>query len=75
MIFLSQPLGVGLSYENVSSYTAVEPKLRGFDNATKTDTTYLAAVVAWRAVQSIFAALPEMNPRVVSKEFHLWTER
>jgi carboxypeptidase C (cathepsin A) len=39
-----------------------------------TDSTEAAAVDAWKALQSFYAALPEIDPVVQSKTFHLATQ-
>jgi carboxypeptidase D len=61
LLFLSQPLRVGFSYQQI--------------NATSTDTTELAAIGAWQAIQAFLAELPRMNPRTRTRDLNLWTER
>ncbi|KAB5536412.1 Alpha/Beta hydrolase protein [Coniochaeta sp. 2T2.1] len=63
LLFLSQPLGVGLSYGTEVSVI----------NITAIDTTRLAAMAAWKAVQAFVVELPRMSPRVASRDFNLWT--
>jgi hypothetical protein len=38
------------------------------------DTTDLAAVAAWEILQGFYSALPQLDSKVKSKEFNLWTE-
>jgi hypothetical protein len=80
MLFLSQPVGVGFSYqdEEIGSYNAVTG---GFINATEApptgrwpildpinegeiDTTELAAIAAWEILQGFLSALPQLDPGV-----------
>lgn len=87
MLFLSQPVGVGFSYatkgpgyideyfgtfENttVANATGRFP----FIDATKIDTTDLAAAAAWEVIQGFYSALPQLAPNVTSTEFNLATE-
>lgn len=39
-----------------------------------TDTTELAAVAAWEVLQGFYAALPQLDAKVHSTKFNLWTE-
>lgn len=41
---------------------------------SKYDTTDRAAVVAWEALQAFYGALPQLDAKVTSREFNLWTE-
>lgn len=43
-------------------------------NATKTDTTDLAARAAWEVVQGFLGGLPDLDSKIKSKSFNLWTE-
>lgn len=43
-------------------------------NALIIDTTNLAAVAAWEALQGFYSALPQLDSEVKSKSFNLWTE-
>lgn len=80
MLFLSQPVGVGFSYQDeaVGSLNAVTG---GFENATEApptgrypildpinegdiDTTELAAIAAWHIFQGFLSALPQLDPEV-----------
>lgn len=79
MLFLSQPVGVGFSYqeEAIGSYGYTG----GFLNATQAppdgrypildpinrgevDTTDLAAIAAWEILQGFLSALPQLDPEV-----------
>lgn len=43
-------------------------------NATELSTTDLAAVSAWHVIQGFLSALPQLDGKVASKTFNLWTE-
>lgn len=87
MLFLSQPLGVGFSYSGVEP-GSLDPYFGTFLNssqaqpdgrypvidATKIDTTDLAAVAAWEVLQGFYSALPQLDSDVKSKVFNLATE-
>ncbi|KAJ9231214.1 hypothetical protein DTO169E5_8102 [Paecilomyces variotii] len=87
LLFLSQPLGVGFSYAekepgslNPLTGEYEDPSFAGVQgrypviNATLIDTTNLAAVAAWEALQGFYSALPQLDSEVKSKSFNLWTE-
>lgn len=87
MLFLSQPLGVGFSYESKAPgsldpyfgayLNATEAPPNGrypVINATRIDTTDLAAVAAWEVIQGFLDALPQLAPKVKSRTFNLATE-
>ncbi|KAI4851540.1 peptidase S10, serine carboxypeptidase [Aureobasidium sp. EXF-8845] len=88
MLFLSQPFGVGFSYQEEeegsfnpvtgSFLNATEANATGtypVINATEIDTTDLAAVAAWHVLQGFLSALPQLDCEIGSnKEFNLWTE-
>ncbi|KAK7911776.1 hypothetical protein PG985_014257 [Apiospora marii] len=86
MLFLSQPVGVGFSYQNkihgtYDNNTGVATnssnptgRFSGIQNDYTTDTTALAAVTAWEVMQAFFGTLPRLDPTVKSRRFHLWTE-
>lgn len=86
MLFLSQPLGVGFSYETqapgyYNPYTELvqnqpDGPLGRYPviNATAIDTTQLAAVAAWEVIQGFYSALPQLDANVTSKIFNLATE-
>ncbi|KAK8153931.1 Alpha/Beta hydrolase protein [Phyllosticta citrichinensis] len=86
MLYLSQPLGVGFSYQ--------KKKLGCYDKESKKwkdcphpngrradidpyayDTTEKAAVAAWDVVQAFFAGLPKLSPTISKDaEFNMWGE-
>ncbi|KAJ5753870.1 uncharacterized protein N7511_008023 [Penicillium nucicola] len=87
MLFLSQPLGVGFSYAEkapgtLNPVTGVfeDADFAGVDgrypviNATKIDTTNLAAIATWEVLQGFLGALPKLDSKIKSKSFNLWTE-
>lgn len=86
MLFISQPIGVGLSYGSteeikidssiVGSDTAAPPLEGRFPTANylAVNSTELAAVDAWNTIQTFYASLPEINPEIKSKTFHLATQ-
>ena len=43
-------------------------------NATELSTTDLAAVATWHVLQGFLSALPQLDGKVKSKTFNLWTE-
>lgn len=88
MLFLSQPFGVGFSYQEEEK-GSLNPVTGSFENATlanatgiypvinatEIDTTDLAAVAAWHVLQGFLGALPQLDAEIGSnKEFNLWTE-
>jgi carboxypeptidase C (cathepsin A) len=87
MLFLSQPFGVGFSYEeevagsaNVFTGNTENATYGGIDgeypviDASTMDTTDLAAVAAWHVLQGFLGALPQLDSPITSKVFNLWTE-
>ncbi|KEF59060.1 carboxypeptidase D [Exophiala aquamarina CBS 119918] len=87
MLFLSQPVGVGFSYGSkqpgsldeffgwyVNATSANVTGRYPVINATAIDTTDLAAVAAWEVLQGFYSALPQLDSRVQSTQFNLWTE-
>ncbi|KAK8029646.1 carboxypeptidase protein [Apiospora rasikravindrae] len=86
MLFLSQPVGVGFSYQekiegNYDNATGVATnssnptgRFSGIRDDYSTDRTALAAVTAWEVMQAFFGTLPRLDPTVQSCRFHLWTE-
>ncbi|KAI0406004.1 Alpha/Beta hydrolase protein [Xylaria palmicola] len=85
MLFLSQPIGVGFSYE--TEVVGVVDKKTGFPvNSSRPDgryssvdpyrfdTTQLAAVGTWEVIQAFLEELPNLDKRVKSRSFNLWTE-
>lgn len=72
MLFLSQPVGVGFSYETTRTdeegrYSLVDP-----DTANTTDA---AAVGAWHILQAFLDLSPQLDPDITNFTFNLWTER
>ncbi|KAK6858042.1 peptidase S10- serine carboxypeptidase [Apiospora arundinis] len=87
MIFLSQPVGVGFSYQTkvegtynnttgLISNSSTNPtgRFSVINEDYNTTTTAAAAVTAWEVMQAFFGALPRLDPTVKSRKFHLWTE-
>lgn len=88
MLFLSQPVGVGFSYEEKeagsenpvtgafqNASVATPDGIYPVINASAIDTTDLAAMAAWEIFQGFLGALPQLDPGLdVKKEFNLWTE-
>ncbi|PLN82910.1 carboxypeptidase 2 [Aspergillus taichungensis] len=87
MLFLSQPVGVGFSYSDTEAgslnpFTGVveNAKFDGIQgrypviNATKISTTDLAAHATWEVLQGFLGGLPQLDSKIKSKEFSLWTE-
>ncbi|KAI0206774.1 Alpha/Beta hydrolase protein [Astrocystis sublimbata] len=85
MLFLSQPIGVGFSYE--TEVVGVVDPVTGFPKNSSTpdgrysdvnpyrfDTTQLAAVGTWEVVQALIEELPTLDEKVKSRSFNLWTE-
>ena len=60
------------SFEN-SSFAGVTGRYPVI-NATALDTTDLSAVAAWHVLQGFIGALPQLDAKITSKEFNLWTE-
>jgi hypothetical protein len=77
LLILSQPLGVGFSYESrtEATYNGRGPYLLPYVNATSIDRSDLAAIATWHVVQEFLKKLPRISDKIKSKEFHLWTER
>jgi hypothetical protein len=72
MLYLSQPVGVGFSYETTRTdgegrYSLVDP-----DTANTTDA---AAVGAWHILQAFLELSPQLDPDIRNFTFNLWTER
>lgn len=86
MLFISQPLGTGFSYSeevagSLNPYTGeVENSTYGVNgeypviDSDKLSTTDLAAVATWHVLQAFLDALPQLDGKVQSKTFNLWTE-
>lgn len=72
MLYLSQPVGVGFSYQTTSTdsngrYSLVDPNL--------TNRTEAAAVGAWHILQAFLDLSPKLDPNIQDFTFNLWTER
>ncbi|KAJ5093198.1 hypothetical protein N7456_009059 [Penicillium angulare] len=84
VLFISQPVGVGFSYSGEQAYDASLRPVNSSSkdaiaryptiNATKIDTTELAAKATWEILQGFLSALPQLDSTVKSKSFNLWTE-
>ncbi|RYC60002.1 hypothetical protein CHU98_g6230 [Xylaria longipes] len=84
MLFLSQPIGVGFSYETevvgVVNRTGFPVKSSHPDgrysdvDPYRFDTTQLAAVGTWEVLQALLEELPRLDNKVKSRSFNLWTE-
>ncbi|KAK7705003.1 hypothetical protein SLS57_010286 [Botryosphaeria dothidea] len=71
MLYLSQPVGVGFSYETTQEttdgrYSIVDPDT--------TNTTYAAAVGAWELIQTFLELSERLDPDISNRTFNLWTE-
>ncbi|KAI4924239.1 uncharacterized protein J4E92_007320 [Alternaria infectoria] len=71
MLYLSQPVGVGFSYETTETdedgrYSLVDP-----DTANTTDA---AAIGAWHILQAFLELSPQLDPDITNFTFNLWTE-
>jgi hypothetical protein len=66
ILFLSQPLGVGFSYQSQKGNGST---------ISVTDTSEKAAVAAWDVLQAFMQALPILDSVVKTQTVHLWTER
>ncbi|KAL9624406.1 MAG: hypothetical protein Q9160_001368 [Pyrenula sp. 1 TL-2023] len=87
MLFLSQPVGVGFSYEyevegspnnftgavENSTYGGIDGRYPGI-NVGEISTSDQAAAAAWEILQGFYSALPQLDGEVASTEFNLATE-
>lgn len=87
MLFISQPVGVGFSYEyeiegsaneytgvtENASYGGVDGRYPGI-NIGEISTTDQAAVATWEILQGFYSVLPQLDNEVESTEFNLATE-
>lgn len=72
MLYLSQPVGVGYSYETTNTtedgrYSLVDPNT--------TNNTYAAAVGAWHILQAFLELSPRLDSDITNRTFNLATER
>ncbi|PGG96551.1 carboxypeptidase D [Blastomyces parvus] len=87
MLFLSQPLGVGFSYATTQAGSmnnitgVIEPEaVAGVQGRFAScshwavDTTDGAAVMVWNVLQGFYSALPQLDSKIKSRSFNLWTE-
>ena len=88
LLFLSQPIGVGFSYESTEvgywdedsrnvTLQPIEGQNEGRHSVVDpetTDTTYLAAIGAWEVLQAFYWNLPKLDMEVKNRTFNLWTE-
>ena len=86
LLFISQPLGTGFSYAKEEP-GSLNPFTGEVQNATfggvtgeypydssSIGTTDMAAMAAWHILQGFLSALPQLDGKVKSKTFNLWTE-
>ena len=85
MLFLSQPVGVGFSYEDAVVGRYNGSRFLNESQATpdgryslvapnRTNTTYAAAVGAWHILQAFLDLSPQLDPDIQNFTFNLWTE-
>ena len=86
MLYISQPVGVGFSYRQEQEgsrdpigmfvNSTVEPANGRYPvgDVTTIDTTDKAAVATYHILQAFYSALPQLDNKVQSKVFNLWTE-
>lgn len=87
MLYLSQPVGVGFSYEttevgtflpNGTFLNATEAPPEGrysLVDPSTTNTTEAAAISAWHILQAFLELSPQLDSDIVSREFNFATER
>ncbi|KAF2624499.1 alpha/beta-hydrolase [Macroventuria anomochaeta] len=71
MLYLSQPVGVGFSYETTEADDKDRYSLVDFDTA---NTTEAAAVGAWHTLQEFMELSPQLDADIRNLTFNLWTE-
>jgi carboxypeptidase C (cathepsin A) len=89
VLFLSQPLGVGFSYRkeglgSIDAYSGTfvsaedgggnSGRFPTSEGVEKLPNTQATAEAAWDVIQTFYTMLPQLDSKVKSKEFHLWTE-
>ena len=72
MLYLSQPVGVGFSYETT---TTDEEGRYSLVDADKANTTDAAAIGAWHILQAFLELSPQLDADITNFTFNLWTER
>ncbi|KAF2753538.1 alpha/beta-hydrolase [Pseudovirgaria hyperparasitica] len=86
LLFISAPIGAGFSYSKQGE-GSIDPKTGKFmsdseapvagrfhiDDPTITYTTNASAVTAYNVLQGFYSALPQLDSKVKSKVFNLWT--
>ncbi|KAF2443671.1 peptidase S10, serine carboxypeptidase [Karstenula rhodostoma CBS 690.94] len=71
MLYLSQPVGVGFSYQTTKTDQNGRYSLVDLDTA---NTTHAAAVGAWHILQAFLELSPQLDPDIQNFTFNLWTE-
>ncbi|KAL5113397.1 hypothetical protein ACEQ8H_008720 [Pleosporales sp. CAS-2024a] len=71
MLYLSQPIGVGFSYE--TTLTTSDGRY-GLVYPDRTNTTKAAAIGAWHILQAFLDLSPQLDPNIKDFTFNLWTE-
>lgn len=88
LLFFSQPIGVGFSYEttdvgylNGSTLEVTDEPIEGqtegrhsLVDPERFDTSYMSAVGAWEIVHAFCENLEKLDNTVQNKSFNLWTE-
>lgn len=86
MLYLSQPVGVGFSYETtqVGSYingtivnSTAGPNIGRFSivDPNTTNTTEAAAIGAWHVLQAFLELSPQLDADIQDRTFNIATER
>lgn len=87
MLYLSQPVGVGFSYETTQVGTELDngtflnasqatPEGRySIVNPNTTNTTEAAAIGAWHILQAFLELSPQLDADITDRTFNLATER
>ncbi|KAF9698026.1 hypothetical protein EKO04_004436 [Ascochyta lentis] len=71
MLYLSQPVGVGFSYETTEVFDDARVSLVDPD---RTNTTEAAAIGAWHILQAFLELSPQLDADIKNLTFNLWTE-
>lgn len=78
MLYLSQPVGVGFSYETLevnNSTNATEAGRFSVVDPDTTNTTEAAAIGAWHVLQAFLELSPQLDADIQDRTFNLATER